>query len=160
MAKELSMVERNVKGKQARQYFIECERKIKEQQKLQIDLNNPEQLHNLLLDYTMRTKILQTKIEEQRPKVEFFEAIARSSDGQTIAEIGKILGLGVKKFFQILRSRGLLRNDNLPFQRYLEAKYFKVIEKKYKNKEGTTKLYRQTLITGKGLTYLQNKLAG
>src|SRR5690606_30972796 len=42
-AKRLSMMARTEKGEQARQYFIECEKQLKEQQsKLQINLRDPE----------------------------------------------------------------------------------------------------------------------
>ena len=37
MAKELSMVENNEKGKQARRYFIDCEKKLKELDKETIE---------------------------------------------------------------------------------------------------------------------------
>lgn len=41
MAKELSMVERNAKGKQARQYFIECEKTAKKTMPAVPDFNDP-----------------------------------------------------------------------------------------------------------------------
>ena len=50
MAKELSMIENNDKGKQARRYFINCEKKLKEVVKKPLTTLEQLKLHYLALD--------------------------------------------------------------------------------------------------------------
>jgi anti-repressor protein len=58
MAKELSMVERNTKGKEARQYFIECERRAKAGPSL--DVRNPATLTTIALQEKIHVANLQS----------------------------------------------------------------------------------------------------
>ena len=63
-----------------------------------------------------------TKIEEDKPKVEFHDAVHDSTNLMTMQEFGKAVGIGVKKLFSALREMGIFYYDkktNLPYQEYI-----------------------------------------
>jgi len=72
MAKELSMLERNDKGKQARKYFIECEKKLKEVPILSMEDMMIAQLQNMKA-VKEQVNLIEDKINEIKSNQ--FEAV-------------------------------------------------------------------------------------
>ena len=103
----------------------------------------------------VETTTQQATIAVMEPKAEFFDAVAEAKGGQPLAEIAKILGTGQKRIFNLLREKGVLMRNNLPYQPMVDRGYFKVIEKRFMDPEERPHVTFQTLVTGKGLIWLQ-----
>lgn len=104
MAKELAMVERNEKGKQARQYFIECERKASINP---VDLlNDPTAMRGMLLNYTEKVIQLENHVKELVPKADALDRFATFTDGSfCLRDAAKTLQIQEKRFVQALHER-------------------------------------------------------
>lgn len=106
------------------------------------------------------------KIEADRPKVTFANAVNVSKDGMLIGMLAKLLhqngvDIGQKRLFQWMRDKGYLMKNgtdkNMPTQKARELGLFKVKERAIDNPDGSVRLTRTTLVTGKGQEYFINK---
>lgn len=97
-------------------------------------------------------------ITEMQPKAEFHDGVASAINAQDFQAVAKVFGTGRNRFMGWLRDRSFLQANNRPYQRYEDAGYFRVIERKRKDPQtGEDITYTKTLVTGKGLTYLHKK---
>lgn len=111
------------------------------------------------LEVEEATKPLIEQIEEDKPKVDVYNALAEPTvECVDVAEFSKILkkhhiDLGRNKLFRWLRDNKYLMTGNVPYQSYMNRGYFQVIETVEHNR-----IHLKTLITGKGQIALLNKL--
>lgn len=97
-------------------------------------------------------------IEEQRPAVAFAEQVSTSTNNISLGDYAKLLnknyfGIGRNNLMKLLRKNKILMPGNKPYQEYLNAGYFEVIE--------IVKSFitvPQTRITGKGQLWLFKRL--
>lgn len=147
------MVERNEKGKQARQYFIRCEEELQKQ------MNSPQNFANslrLLADKIEEAEKLKAITEAQAPAVDFVNRYVKSEGLFGIRETAKILGLQQRFFVDMCIERKVLFRENGSLQSFagwIDAGYFEV-----KTGEANDHAFKQTRFTSKGLEWVRRYL--
>ena len=144
MAKHICLMSRTDKGKECRQYLIDLEKVW----------NTPEQVMARALKLADKTiSSLKTQLLEMKPKADFFDAVADSKTAISMNEVAKVLnikGYGRNNLFEFLRNSKVLDRWNVPYQRYVDNGWFRVIEQHYQ-KNGEPIVTTKTLVYQKGV---------
>lgn len=116
-----------------------------------------------------RIKALETKREQDKPKVAFANAIEASKSSCLIGELAKILTqngfkIGQNRLFEWMRKNGYLGTKgeryNIPNQQYVEQGLFELKKGVRSGNDGVMHTTITPKITGKGQSYFINKFIG
>lgn len=157
MAKHICLMSRTEKGKQCRQYLIDIEKAW----------NTPELVMARGLKAAQQMIADQSKIiERMKPKEIFADAVATSKQSILIGQLAKLIcqnghEIGQQRLFRWMRDNGYLMkhgsNYNMPMQRYVEQGLFEIKESAVTNPDGSVRMTKTTVVTGKGQVYFINK---
>lgn len=135
------------------------------------------QVYEMLVDTYFRVKELATPksdaeiitlgyqklmglVEEMKPKAADYDRFISASNNQPIGIVAKSLNistngrkLGRNNMFATLREKGILMNNNVPKQNYIDAGYFEVKLKPITMGDKTLDM-PQTFVTPKGISWL------
>lgn len=139
-AKELSMVEANAKGQQARQYFIACENRLKEA--VNSNYHIPTSYSEALLLASRQAEQLELQevvIKEQAPKVEYHDRVLNTENAIAINVIAKELGTSAQTLNKRLNQLGVIYKSNevwVLYSRFQDKGYTKSRTYTYQNSIG------------------------
>lgn len=164
MAKELAMVERNAKGKQARQYFIECERRAKAVDPVAM-LNDPAAMRGLLLSYSEKVIALEAENRQIKPKADALDRIANTDGSFCIRDAAKNLQVQESRLRLLLCQRHWIyrRPMGTSWLAYSDKIQQGLMEHKVTQGEkgdGSTWTSTQARITAKGMARLAEQISG
>lgn len=138
-------------------------------QKIEEVLLNPDtiiQLATNLKQEQERNKLLQMKIEQDKPKTIFADAVTTSKTSILIGELAKLLkqngiNIGQNRLFDWLRNNGYLikragADRNMPTQKSMDLGLFEVKETVISHSDGHTSINKTPKVTGKGQIYFIN----
>jgi len=159
MAKEISMLQRNEKGKQARRYFLELEMKW----------NSPEMVMKRAMDYlnkrldNMKTEnlVLTQQVHELKPKADYVDHILKSKSLMAITQISKDYGMSGQKLNKLLHDLKIQYkqgNQWLLYSKHHDKGYTHSETINFIRKDGTADVTLNTKWSVKGRLFLYETL--
>lgn len=125
------------------------------------------QLATSLKEEQARRKVLENKVETDKPKVVFADAVSASHTSILVGDLAKLLkqngiNIGANRLFAWLRLNGYLISRkgtdwNMPTQKSMELGLFEVKETAVTHADGHSTVNRTPKVTGKGQQYFVNK---
>lgn len=109
------------------------------------------------------------KIELDKPKTIFADAVKASETSILIGDLAKIISqngvsIGQNRLFEWLRENGYLikrgNSRNMPTQQSMEMGLFEIKESTHQNPDGSVRITRTPKVTGKGQIYFINRFLG
>ena len=159
MAKEIAMLQRNEKGKAARQYFIEIEK----------EFNSPEKIMARALriaDATINSLKLETKQQQQiicelQPKATYYDLILQNSSLLSISVIAKDYGMSATAMNKLLHELGIqycLSGTWLLYQKHADKGYTSSKTQNFNKSDGSQGSKLHTYWTQKGRLFIYQLL--
>ena len=104
------------------------------------------------------------QITEMKPKALFADAVEASHTSILVGELAKLIrqngvNIGQNRLFKWMPENGfIMRNQNIPTQRSMDMGLMEIKERTINNPDGTVRITRTIMVTGKGQTYFVNRL--
>lgn len=161
-AKELAMVEGNDRGKQARQYFIECERALKQTiqpQTAAVALPSVKELALMVLRAEEEKEKLLVENAKLAPKAEFTDKVLQSVDTYPISVIAKELGMSASELNKKLCERGIQYKafgTYILYAKYQAKGFTKARTHAYLDSEGIPRTNTYTVWTEYGRVFIHS----
>ena len=123
------------------------------------DFTNPIEAARAWADECEAKQKALAQVNGMKPKAELYDDVTGSEDTIDIGEVAKVLhmGIGRNKLFQFLRDKKVLAPNNAPYQRFIDAGYFRRVESSYEV-YGTTHVSVKTVVFQRGVDYIRKLL--